>query len=68
VIPLADYLAEKEVTGEHQPALGNVVFSDLAIGKGLHYLISTSMSSVQVIFVIEKLELRSWKKKTTQTG
>ena len=46
MIPLADYLVEKEVTGEHLPALGNVVFSDLAIGKGLHYFMSTSMSVV----------------------
>ena len=46
MISLADYLVEIEVTGDNLPALGNVVFSDLAIGKGLHYLMSTSMSVV----------------------
>ena len=49
MISLADYLVELEGTGNNQPALGNVVFSDLAIGKRLHYLMSTSMSVLEIM-------------------
>ena len=44
---LTDYLFENDVTGDNQQALGNVVISDLAVGNGLHYLMSTTARVVE---------------------
>jgi hypothetical protein len=46
VSSLTDYLFEKDVTRDNYQALGNVVIPDLAVGKGLHYLMSTTSSGV----------------------
>ena len=44
---LTDYLFEKDVTEDNLQALENVVISDLTVGNGLHYLMSTITSVVE---------------------
>ena len=45
---LTDYLFEKDVTEDNLQALENIVISDLAVGNGLLYLVSTTARGLEI--------------------